>query len=69
MTAAEREELEAEAQVLIAKIKLLLKHRRPRVNFFDIGNMGVPHSEFLAGWNGALLTAILSATPDWNSLT
>jgi len=46
LTAAERAELEAEARVLIAKI---------RCRFDDSGIMGVCYDDFLAGWDGILL--------------
>ena len=54
LSAAERAELEAEARVLIAKIRRLLKRRRGG-DFDDPGNMGVCHADFLAGWDGVLL--------------
>ena len=55
LTAAERAELEAEARVLIAKIRRRLERRRPGGDFDDSGNMGVCHADFLAGWDGVLL--------------
>jgi len=55
LTIAERAALEAEASVLIVKIRRLLERRRPAGDFDDPGNMGVCHADFLAGWDGVLL--------------
>ena len=55
LTAAERVELEAEAEVLIAEMKRLLMRQRRVPNSDDNGNMGVSHEEFLIGWDGVLL--------------
>jgi hypothetical protein len=55
LTATERSALEAEARVLIARIRRRLECRRPGGNVDDSGNMGVCHDDFLAGWDGVLL--------------
>jgi len=55
LTAAERTELEAEARLLIARIRRRLERRRPGGDFDDSGIMGVCHDDFLAGWDGVLL--------------
>jgi hypothetical protein len=54
LTAAEHAELEAEARVLIARIRRPIERRRAG-DFDDPGNIGVCHADFLAGWNGVLL--------------
>jgi hypothetical protein len=55
LTATEHSALEAEARVLIAKIRRRLERRRPGGNGDDSGNMGVCHDDFLAGWDGVRL--------------
>jgi hypothetical protein len=55
LTVAECAALEAEARVLIAKIRRRLERLRPAGDFDDPGNMGVCHADFLAGWDGVLL--------------
>jgi hypothetical protein len=55
LTAAEHAELEAETDVLIAKIRRRPERRRPGGDFDDRGNMGVCHADFLASWDGVLL--------------
>ncbi len=42
--------------MLIAKIRRRLERRRPGYDIDDSGNMGVCHDDFLAGWDGVLLT-------------
>jgi hypothetical protein len=58
LTAAERSELEAEARVLIAKIRRLLERRRRGADFDDNGNMGVRHDDFRAGSSETLAAGL-----------
>jgi hypothetical protein len=55
ITDEERAELEAEAEVLLARMARLLMRQRRVPNIDDNGNMGVPHDEFVTGWDGVVL--------------